>query len=178
MDQTWECPKIEDILGDLKYGGEQCLRRDPRGVYQQFLVDFVRCAGAKEYGYPMKAEVLSSFMTPSMEAFLVVCYCNGMNRWNSERHRRHNPGSDTEVVRFRFTDSARGAKKNQGWSREGIDLYNQIWKKLKEQRAMTTLGLDFENALLQRIQDIDAEEREGDSLVIAENDLEELVAAV
>ena len=85
-----------------------------------------------------------------MEAFILVLYTNGYNAWMRDISI---PDSDSEVsntsdASFRFTRNARGKAKYNGWSGDGIRLYNLVSKVLQAQRNRP--GCTFEKTLQQK----------------------------
>ena len=112
------------------------------------------------------SEKMSSWVDTSLEAYLVVAYVNGYDKWLDECKKAivdppDEVNTDTSgltqdtilsvsVVRTRFTSNGRGSGKNSGWSQVGIGLYNAVWDALQMQRddSSKTVLRAFESCLL------------------------------
>ena len=71
---------------------------------------------------------VEKWLTPSSEAFARLCYENYCK--NVELKHK----GEKEVTPTKYTHEGRGAKRNQGWSMEGIKRYNILYKSVKEDR--------------------------------------------
>ena len=71
----------------------------------------------KQFITQAHGKALSEFLTACMEAFLVVAYANGYDRWREEVL---NPGNKESFPDFKFTSLPKGAKACEGWSNEGV----------------------------------------------------------
>ena len=96
---------------------------------------------------------ISGFMPEALESFLMIAYTNGYDRWRNEVSRTSDSSSTiatvvadsnnnrdreadslisslssgTAAVPFRFTSNSQGAKKGEGWSKEGIKLHAALF---------------------------------------------------
>lgn len=68
------------------------------------------------------------WLSPSLEAFSLLCFENYFDRIKSEvRKDGHRPNP-------KWTAEGRGSKKNQGWQQEGIKRYNELVEKVRIDR--------------------------------------------
>ena len=49
---------------------------------------------------------------------------------------------------YKFTANSRGSRTGEGWSDEGLDLYESLFDAIEEQRSNPLLGVAFEHNLL------------------------------
>ena len=101
---------------------------------------------------------ISGFMPEALESFLMIAYTNGYDRWQNEVLRTSDSSSTiatvvadsnnnrdreadslisslssgTAAVPFQFTSNSQGAKKGEGWSKEGIKLHAALFDKIDE----------------------------------------------
>jgi hypothetical protein len=145
-------------------------------------------------------KLLSYYMTPHLEAFLVVIYVNGYDSWKSEvleessseeegspqekrsgnkRSREQESPPSTKPTK-KFTENARGSGKYKGWNNDGLSLYNKIIDILEQQRAKnseygetyeTTLRLEFERRKSKSV-GATTDEGSGGAGVMAKNGLD------
>lgn len=111
-----------------------------------------------------QTKTLSEFLPTSLEAFLILAYENGYDMWRKEaRNKQKESGltfndkesgadgdenSEEEAV-FKFTHSARGARRAEGWSNEGLCLFNKLFDAIDAQRKDEDgTGLAFERDFL------------------------------
>jgi hypothetical protein len=133
-------------------------------------------------------KLLSKYMSPNLEAFLVLTYVNNYDAWKAELYGEPLPNQDstseeedkdeqdqehennqqlagskryrdgnsrlvsplnTHQAKKKFTADARGRGKFKGWTDEGMALYKQLTRIVKQQRADKKLGQDFEELLLE-----------------------------
>jgi hypothetical protein len=81
--------------------------------------------GRKTWKQKMCSELVSTSFTPSDEAFLYVILQNSYDLWKSTNGSKMGTGTLTK-------DGTN--KKFCGWTREGIAVYNEIMKRVKENR--------------------------------------------
>ena len=101
------------------------LGRGDEDAHLFFLNEVVKpIVGVKKFNQRTKVEV-SEWLTPSSEAFAKLCYLNYF-------HLVKEDVDPSEVVSY--TVNGKGAKRNQGWSNEGIKKYNDLYKAIKRDR--------------------------------------------
>ena len=71
---------------------------------------------------------VEKWLTPSSEAFARLCYENYCKNVELKHKGEEN------VTPTKYTHEGRGAKRNQGWSMEGIKRYNILYKIVKDDR--------------------------------------------
>jgi len=52
--------------------------------------------------------------------------------------------TDTSFAAFKFTSDARGSKRAEGWSSEGLQLFNKLFDAIATQRKSVETGSKFE----------------------------------
>ena len=70
-------------------------------------------------------ELPSEWLTPSLEAFCLLCVENYFHMIQSKIQKDNS-------VRAKWTADGRGSKKNQGWKQEGIQRYNELLKQVRK----------------------------------------------
>ena len=109
---------------------------------------------------------ISQFVQTSLEAFIVIVYCNAYNEWHNrfyDPNREKNNNQDSEQGdmstitngtprgerrHYRFTSNAIGSPKYGGWDEDGIEMYDLIQRKIVQQRKINRTGQEFERKLL------------------------------
>jgi hypothetical protein len=87
----------------------------------------------------MSYELLSNYMPEALEAFAVVIYANNYKKFLQE-HWKYDSGElssvsgGAESTESLFTSDGRGAGKYDGWSEDGMELYNRIFGVVERQR--------------------------------------------
>jgi len=135
----------------------------------KFLQDFAKTVYGKSFGVQSKSNMLSSFLPPGLECFLVLAYINGYEVWKSEGKRRrpntslNEDSTDTSgedystdmscealhhLPKYKFTANGRGSKTGEGWTEEGLALYNGLASAICMQRKDLTSGATFESEFL------------------------------
>jgi hypothetical protein len=169
-------PHPSDILGDLLLAkpdeDDQDIMSPPWNIlraadgYMELLLNFTKMVVmANTFNLYSDTKLLSYYMTPHLEAFLVVTYVNGYDSWKSEaldqessseegsppqgrrsgNKRSREEESPTSTLTSstppstkptkKFTENARGRGKYKGWTDDGLSLYNKIIAILEQQRA-------------------------------------------
>ena len=168
------------------------LREDTSGDYFFFCVNMLKAAvGATKWREKCCKEHLSAYCPRTLEAYAVLCYINCYDVWcerfivenevdgNEEntvngattRDNGEDSGSSNKRQRTAsFIWTVRGARRNQGWNREGIMKYNELCEKLKEQKRHDKTGSLFEEELMERIKDDHVEKLTRETIV---NDIPE-----
>jgi hypothetical protein len=94
----------------------------------------------------------SSVLSPTLEAFFVITYCNNYDKWASEcggttTANQAHPGGDASTTatgsstlsgesQTKFTNTAKSdGGRFKGWSQEAYDLFNKITRVLRIQRS-------------------------------------------
>ena len=136
---------LRDVEEDLATALRAC---------QDDYIDFLKNYGKAVYGklFITKAhsKALSQFLTTCMEAFLVVAYANGYERWKEEALREKNESRSNTIPSYRFTSFAKGAKACEGWSEDGVKLYDDLYDMITQQRSHPTFGTAFEKQFMVR----------------------------
>ena len=85
--------------------------------------------GANLYDQMKCVKLPSEWLTPTLEAFGLLCVENSFERIRSivlEEDRK---------APSKWTSDGRGAKKNQGWHQDGISRYNDLVDEVRRDRA-------------------------------------------
>ena len=109
-----------------------------------FLKEFGKCVYGKDFEESACATPLRKFLPTCMEAFLLLAYTNGYEKW---RHDGLN-GDKTTSPPFKFTENSRGARPCEGWSEEGVKLFDELYDLIKAQRQKRHSGEVFDRKLL------------------------------
>ena len=137
----------------------------------KFLHDFAKTVYGKSFLLESKTTLLSSFLQPGLECFLVLAYTNGYEVWKSEGIKRRSrtntlvdedDSTDTNsdgisdlsseaqnhLPKYKFTANGRGSKTGEGWTQQGLALYNGLASAICMQRKDLTSGATFESEFL------------------------------
>lgn len=150
-------------LGDLRE-----LRKDKNNAYTWFLSNFgaILC-GRKTWKDYFSIKEVSAFMTPSDEALGLLIMHNSYHYWTGQhedivqriwvpkkgkKYCQANPSN-----RPRYTHDKTQKRRLGGWSKEGIQLYNQLLKEVVEDRK---INQSFETTFLQAFQATEADDSE------------------
>ena len=150
----------------------------------------MKCANDSLWKKHGKVKKMSEFITPSMEAFIVVAYFNCYDHTkrtlqNATQESRGDSSDDTTVSSistvengrsFLYTGQSRGATRNGGWSPEGVAMYNKLVKIVKAQRTNSK----FDTALLRLVMQTEKKRKRRSITEVEdpENDLDQLGAYV
>lgn len=149
-------------------------RKDPE-MFTWFLDEIAAVVvGMNAVEHVKSLKLPCDWLTPSLEAFSLLCLENYFERVQSEVRK------DKEKRPQKWTKDSRGSRKNQGWGREAIQRYNKLIESVRRDRA-TLKKVDesyftkkqeerikLENErLLKRQETIDGREKE---LLVAEDD--------
>jgi hypothetical protein len=108
--------------------------------------------GAGTFRKCSKKQLLSAYMGPSLEAFLVLTYMNNYDKWMSEAGPPRGVETSTAVtgtssvsflsvgeitVGTRWTEKSRGAGKDKGWAPASQKLHEYLTKLIKIQRQQS-----------------------------------------
>jgi hypothetical protein len=109
--------------------------------------------GKSRYSEKVANTLFGSLVSPSLEAFTMLLYKNGSQKWvwmhngsvSSEASEASNgdtsDGSPGYIYTARTSDLT---SRNGGWSRLGILKYNELYKKVKEDRVVDNGAFDSE----------------------------------
>lgn len=163
--QPEDLPRPEKILGFL-YGTDQDawqeLEEEPdrkkllRETKEHLVLmkHFVSCVSfAKTYRDNSTMVLLSEWMTPFLEAFVVLVYANNYSSW-MEKYKPGIPANvtvddisratessnDTVNTERLYTKKSTGKGTYKGWEKIGIDLYNKMILVIVEQRKKQVDG--------------------------------------
>ena len=76
-------------------------------------------------------EKLSDFVLPLFEAFVLLSYENYYDYINSKCDLEQ---EGCQVKQFKYTSDARLGGRNKGWTKEGIERYNECHRHIVEDR--------------------------------------------
>ena len=128
-------------------------RRD-REMFHWFLEHIASVVvGVKRFEQVKTTQRPSEWLLPSLEAFCLVCVENYFVMVQNQVDRQH----DT-ISKSLWTCDARGKKKNQGWSMDGIRRYNHLVHAVRMDRK--TLQLEDELFLNQKKEELQQMEME------------------
>ena len=157
-------PHPDDLFfGVFEPDSKDCmgLRRNKNNAYYLFLKHFLKAAvGLTPWKKKSTTQLISNYVEEPKEAFAVVSYKNGYNVWyNDYCHEETVLPPDAECesslessieksqATYEYTGSTRGVRKHQGWSQEGMKMYNQVAKVIEIQRKEEN-SLEIENMVL------------------------------
>jgi hypothetical protein len=158
---TW--PDPNSVLGDLKLRNDQWpeyetvertkyLRQTP--AHQMLMVHFTKGVIMKDvFDANAKVNMFSNYMSPQLEAFIVITYVNNYDSWMQKANSSYVPPRrffQEQGTTATSKPATRG--KYNGWAEEGIELFNVISDILEEQRKDTknrVLVAFDENLLIQ-----------------------------
>lgn len=115
-------------------------RKNPEGF--DFLCDHVisEIYGRVDFERRGRHQLVSEFVTASTEAFAVLMMDNFrdilMERGHREEEKKVKKGTLRKPTdaKAKYTHKGRGAKKFRGWSKEGLQKYNVLMRKVLEDR--------------------------------------------
>src|SRR5210317_1131652 len=164
LSASTEDPPEPGQLYSLNDDGTISGLREKRELYTKFLRGYGKAVCGRTFQLEAQTKTLSEFLPTSLEAFLVLCYENGYQMWKREAMRKKkekegnvgeeeegtkDSGADKQDIGFKFTSNARGAKRAEGWSESGLELFNKIFDEIDRQRkGVSTTGLAFETHFL------------------------------
>jgi hypothetical protein len=140
-DRKVDPPKPEELIGDTG------LRSDV-AQYTEFSDRMKRAVyGKTRYSPSSSTTFFDDLISPSQEAFALLLYKNGYENWVWMHNHAclTSDGSDATVggegedeegcPRYKYTKRAGDfTSRNGGWTRDGMNLYNELYKKVKEDR--------------------------------------------
>jgi hypothetical protein len=134
------------------------------GAYEQCLRLFLKGAvGIREWKARFGTTLISIFVSVQMEAYAVTLYLNGYYGWMHE-YRQILPGgasnndeftaisemTEDETsgnVSYQWTSDSRGSRRNEGWKRAGMDMYDAVENALAVQRSDKNMGENLDKAV-------------------------------
>jgi len=166
-----EPPSPHSLFSRSEQTGEISGLRKNKDIYMKFLQDFAKAVYGKNFGVQSKSNILSTYLPTSLESFLVLAYTNGYEVWKSEAKRRQRKIRNTLVdeistdtsgnditdmsyeapnplPKYKFTANGRGSKTGEGWTEDGIALYNALFRAIRIQRKDLSNGITFEAEFL------------------------------
>jgi hypothetical protein len=128
-------PRPEELLK------EEGLRSDV-GQYTEFADRMIRAVyGKNRYSHNSSVMLFDELVSPSLEAFALLLYKNGYENWiwmhnNACMTSDVSDDTEEECPNYKYTTRAGGdfTSRNGGWSREGMRLYNELYKMAKTDR--------------------------------------------
>lgn len=152
LEKNGKLQKAEDLLK---------LREDPD--IMEYILDelVILVVGKPTFKRKVATENVEKFVTVSDEAFAVLAYENMYDTAKSIGHNmKTNPGMSLSEASdgaypTKWTSNRRGAKRNQGWDNKGIERYNQLYKKVKEDRSLRgePFSTNYKNKKRQEMED-------------------------
>jgi len=166
-----EPPSPNDIFTKCEQTGKISGLRNNKKIYMKFLQNFAKTVYGKSFGVQSKSNMLSTYLPSGLEGFLVLAYTNGYEVWKSEGIKRRSrtntlvdedDSTDTNSdgisdlsseaqnhrPKYKFTANGRGSKTGEGWTAEGLALYNGLASAICMQRKDLTSGATFESEFL------------------------------
>jgi len=159
-----EPPSPDSLFSINERTGEISGLRNNKEIYMKFLQDFAKTVYGKSFGVQCKSNILSTFLPAGLKSFLILAYTNGYDVWKSEGTRRTNTLVDEDTTdtsgdyisdtsceaqnhlpKHKFTANGRGSKTGEGWTEEGLALYNALASAICMQRKDLTNGAKFES---------------------------------
>jgi hypothetical protein len=116
-------------------------------VYYDFIDHFVSLVvGKRYYNLIHYKQRISDYATPSDEALAILMFENNYARWE-DMAKRNDTRSSTVLPLYTNGGVSDGEvasnQRYQGWSDEGLDRFNVLFRRVKEDRA-TDVGKRFE----------------------------------
>jgi len=161
-------PPEPSQLYTLKDDGTISGLRQNKEVYTSFLKNFGKTVFGRTFSANSQTKHLSNFFPTALEAFLILAYENGYEMWKKaaadELRTKYGSGimdhdedkdsvecdeeTPKHVVSFKFTSDARGSKRAEGWSEQGLDLFNKLFDAIAGQRKLEETGIHFETEFM------------------------------
>ena len=106
--------------------------------YTEFADRMIRAVqGKARYGDKAANTLFSALVSPSQEAFTMLLYINGYENWVWMKN-SSGTSDDTETdgcPGYLYTArSSELTSRNGGWSKSGMQKFNQLYKKVREER--------------------------------------------
>ena len=126
------------------------LRELEGDTYIGFLQDFGKAVYGKTFHSNANARPLKGFFPTCMEAFLLVAYDNGYARWKQEELQKKEGEAleEDSLPDYKYTACSKGARTCEGWTEEGVALYDELFDKLSEQRQNSVFGTEFDKKFM------------------------------
>ena len=113
-------------------------------IYYKFINEIVSYALSKHvFEASMQYKMYGNIVTPSQEAFIILCYKNGYNVWKYEVEEQNELVGNQENVNdiqntkdkpgFEFTRKT-PLRRNGGWTAQGMNLFAEIDQKIRSRR--------------------------------------------
>lgn len=137
------------------------LRDTPdKSYYEWFCENFLECViPTKEWKLHAKRRKMLVYVYPGLEAFAVLVYKNSFSKWDEFFGQEIDDQTDASSLttglgaagglRFLYTGDSKGSRKYEGWSAEGMKMFNGMFDMIRLQRALP--GCSFEQNLLKKI---------------------------
>jgi hypothetical protein len=142
-------------------GGLRGLRDAADNAYETFCENFMECVvPSSEWKMRARKNPMSFYVTPALEAFAVVVYKNAYRKWEETYRKETDEDDETETssltagsgrgnTRHLYTGDSKGSRKYEGWSAEGMKLYNRVLDLITLQRGRP--GCNFDRNLMKKI---------------------------
>jgi hypothetical protein len=191
--QEKDLPSDTELEEMIKQWADEGIRKTSDDEYMRFLMIFggVFLSNNKKAKMDvMSTKMLSTYMPRSLESFALMLYCN--TYWKNMREhwklsattKEQNGEEDLSSVtvdtsfgggsKTLFTSDSRGSAKYDGWSHEGLTLYNNIYRVLGIQREKLITGAIFEKKMLATMRKKNSGSKRKHCEISVNNDINEL----
>jgi hypothetical protein len=117
----------------------------------------------REWKAKFGTTLISTFVSVQMEAYAVTLYLNGYYAWMYEYRQillggasnndeftaisEMTEGETSGNVSYQWTSDSRGLRRNEGWKRADMDMYDAVEKALAVQRSDKKMGENLDKAV-------------------------------
>jgi hypothetical protein len=129
-------PPTPDELGEDGF-------RSKVAVYTEFADKMIRAVyGKNKYSHSSSITLFDDLVGPSLEAFALLLYKNGYANWvwTCNNACSTSEGEDTDMEErpgYKYTKRTGDfTSRNGGWSKVGMTSYNDLYRKVKEDRTL------------------------------------------
>jgi hypothetical protein len=145
------------FIRSLRVGGmdETVVRyKERKAAYFFFLEHILECvAGKKEWKKDKYSSKVSEAVTVSDEAFALLLLDNSWDVFQEHASQGGREENKTKIItKPKYTGKRGGSKRFEGWSREGIVMYNTLCQDIVADRR-SALGEEFEIDFLNYIRE-------------------------
>ena len=134
------------------------LRKNLEVYRDTFVPHILACVvGKVKMRNEKKKRCISDFVTASDEAFALLLWENGSERWQAECDGK----SGKELPETKYTKNGAGAKANEGWISAGIKRHNDLIEQVLKDRAEEETGA-VEQGLLEHCKTCNNKKRSGE----------------
>ena len=111
--------------------------------YTEFADRMIRAVhGKSRYGDKAATQELSNLVSVSQEAFTLLLYRNGYDNW-VYMHNELVTSDESTCPRYKYTERTNDlTSRNGGWSNEGMTVFNELYKKVQDDRRQNQGAFD------------------------------------